>query len=261
MVSFIKDEKKAIKEIVTSIKEEIEKASVQGAVIGLSGGIDSAAVAFLTTLAIGKENVTLVHLPEKEMDSHHTEDAKLIAQQLGIELRIVEISKPLIEISEILPQINKDRIAKGNLKARLRAVFLYTIANLEHKLVIGTSNKSELAIGYGTKYGDLAADMWPIGDLYKTELYQICKELGINKKIIEKPPTAGLWVNQTDENEIGASYEKLDKFLLGIENNIDEGKLAIDLGLKPAQVDRIRALMEKNKHKGKMPKICIMERN
>ncbi|MHA1198897.1 MAG: NAD+ synthase [Candidatus Heimdallarchaeaceae archaeon] len=258
---FLKNEEKAIKEIVAAIKQEIENASVQGAVIGLSGGIDSAAVAYLTALAIGKENVTLVHLPEKELSKNHTDDAKLIAHQLDIELKILEISNPLNEISIILPQVNEDKMAKGNLKARIRAVFLYSIANLENKLVIGTSNKSELAIGYGTKFGDLAADMWPIGDLYKTELYEICKELGIDKKIIEKPPTAGLWENQTDEEEIGVSYEKLDKFLIGLENQIEEEKLTEDLELSSAQVDRIKNLVMKNKHKGVMPKICKMDRN
>ena len=260
MESFLDNEKKAITDIVESIKQQIEEASVQGAVIGLSGGIDSAAVAYLTVLAIGKENVTLVHLPEKELDQSHTEDAKLIAQQLGIELKVFEISKPLNEISEILLNIDNNRMAKGNLKARIRAVFLYSIANLENKLVIGTSNRSELAIGYGTKFGDLAADMWPIGDLYKTELYRISEELGIDKKIIEKPPTAGLWANQTDEEEIGVSYEKLDKFLLGLENLVSEEKLAKELELDMIQINRIKSLIKKNKHKGIMPKICKMQR-
>jgi len=260
MGTFLKDEKKTIKQIAEEIKLEIENASVKGAVIGLSGGIDSAAVAYLTTLAIGRENITLVHLPETELANEHTKDAKLIAQQLGIELRVIDISNPLNEIFMILPKLKEDKMVRGNLKARIRAVFLYSIANLESKLVIGTSNKSELAIGYGTKYGDLAADMWPIGDLYKTELYKICEELGIDRKIIEKPPTAGLWEGQTDEKEIGVSYEKLDMFLLGIENKIEEGILIKNIELNSEQVRRIRELMKKNEHKGRMPKICRISR-
>ncbi len=260
MVWFLENEEEAIDQIVADIKQEIENAAVQGAVIGLSGGIDSAAVAYLTALAIGKENITLLHLPEHELAKNHTEDAQLIAKQLGVKLKILEITNPLNEIISILPQVKENRMAKGNLKARIRAVFLYTIANLENKLVIGTSNRSELAIGYGTKYGDLAADMWPIGDLFKTELYEICKKLGIDKRIIEKPPTAGLWANQTDEEEIGVSYEKLDRFLLGLENQIDEEKLALDLELSSEQIKRIKNLIQKNKHKGVMPKICKMNR-
>lgn len=258
---FLKDEKEAIENIVAFIKQEIKNASVKGAVIGLSGGIDSASVAYFTVLAIGKENVTLVHLPEKELEAVHTGDAKLIAQQLGIELRVLEISNPLNEIMNIIPQLKDNKMAKGNLKARLRAIFLYSIANLENKLVIGTSNKSELAIGYGTKYGDLAADIWPIGDVYKTEIYRICRELGVDQRIIEKPPTAGLWANQTDEGEIGTSYEKLDRFLLGLENQIDEKKLEQELNLSSIQTDRIKNLMMKNKHKGMMPKICLLNRD
>ena len=261
MVGFLGNEAEAINLIVSDIKQLIEEASVQGAVIGLSGGIDSAAVAYLTSLAIGKDNISLVHLPEKELAENHIKDAKLIAQELGIELKILEITESLDEIAKILPGIHEDRMAKGNLKARIRAVFLYTIANLENKLVIGTSNKSELAIGYGTKYGDLAADMWPIGDLYKTELYRVCEKLGINSKIIEKPPTAGLWENQTDEKEIGVSYEKLDKFLIGLENQISVKELEKSLDLSPEQTTRIRNLMKRNEHKGRMPKICKMQRN
>jgi NAD+ synthase len=260
MNEFLRNEKEAIKQIIIDIKNEIEIASVQGAVIGLSGGIDSAAVAYLTSLAIGKEKITLVHLPEKELANEHTKDAKLIAKQLGINLRMLDISNSLDAVSKSLPQINDDKMSKGNLKARLRAVFLYSIANLENKLVIGTSNKSELAIGYGTKFGDLAADMWPIGDLYKTELYNVCEELGIDRKIIEKPPTAGLWDNQTDEGEIGMSYEKLDRFLLGLENKVEEEELIKTLEITLEQASKIKNLIKKNKHKGRMPKITKMIR-
>ena len=172
MYSFLKNEKKVINKIAEFIKHEIEEASSQGAVIGISGGIDSAVVAYITVLAIGKDRTKLIHLPEKELNHSHTQDARLIAKQLGIELETLEISKPINEILNILPPLQKNKMAKGNLKARIRAILLYSIANLENRLVIGTSNKSELIIGYGTKYGDLAADIWPIGDLYKTEIYR-----------------------------------------------------------------------------------------
>jgi NAD+ synthase len=156
--------------------------------------------------------------------------------------------------------LKKNQLAKGNLKARLRGVNLYTISNLENKLVIGTSNKSEISIGYGTKFGDLAADIWPIGDIYKTELYRIAEKLNVNPKIITKPPTAGLWAKQTDEEEIGIPYKKLDLLLLGLENGLSEKELIKTIGLKKNQVDRIKKLITNNKHKRMMPGMPKIQR-
>jgi len=161
---------------------------------------------------------------------------------------------------EILPKTSGNKLVKGNLKARIRAVIWYSIANLENKMVIGSSNKSELLIGYGTKNGDLAADLWPIGDIYKTELFKIATELGIDKRIIMKPPTAGLWANQTDEEEIGVSYSKLDRFLAGLEEGIEELELKKDIELSDFQFNRIKDLMKANKHKSMMPKTYIISR-
>ena len=151
-------------------------------------------------------------------------------------------------------------LAKGNLKARIRAIILYSIANLENRLVVGTSNKSEISIGYGTKFGDLAADIWPIGQLYKTEVYEIARKLGVNDKIITKPPTAGLWKGQTDEKEIGISYEKLDRFLIGLESNGIEEVLIKELQLVKEQSIRIKKLIENSQHKRRMPKTLQIKR-
>ncbi len=260
MNEFLKDENSTIKEIVDFIRTEIKNSKTKGAVIGLSGGIDSAVIAHLTALAIEKENVSLIHLPEKELDTVHTQDAQLTANQLGIPLQIIDISHLVHEMMVIYPELKENRLAKGNLKARLRGVNLYTISNLENKLVIGTSNKSEILIGYGTKFGDLAADIWPIGDLYKTEVFTIAEKLDVDPKIIKKPPTAGLWANQTDEEEIGVSYEKLDLFLIGLEKGAKEEELAKTIGLSEAQVERIQSLVENNKHKSMMPKKLKIQR-
>ena len=261
MKHFLKDKDNIIEEIKNFIKQEIEASRTKGAVVGLSGGIDSAVVAHLTVLAIGKDKVSLIHLPEKELDSVHTQDAQLIAKQLDIPLKIIEISPLVEDMIDIYPELKNNQIAKGNLKARIRGVNLYTISNLENKLVIGTSNKSEILIGYGTKYGDLAADIWPIGDIYKTELYKIAKKLNINSRIIEKPPTAGLWVGQTDEGEIGITYEKLDQFLLGLENGLDEKVLVKTVGLKEEDVKNIKIRIKNNKHKSMMPKVIKFKRD
>jgi NAD+ synthase len=233
----------------------VTNSSTKGVVIGLSGGIDSAVVAYLCVRAIGKDKVTLVHLPEKEMDTIHTKDAKLIAKELNVPLKIYNITETLISIIKLIPELKDNKVAKGNLKARIRAVILYSIANLENKLVAGTSNKSEITIGYGTKFGDLASDFWPLGDIYKTQLYKIANLLGINHKIITKTPTAGLWTNQTDEEEIGVSYEKLDKFLEGTKLKKSEKMLVEELKLTDSQVNRIKSLVENNKHKSQMPEV------
>lgn len=249
------DETIVIDKTVEFIRTEIKNAGLNGAVIGISGGIDSAVVAYLTVKAIGKENITLIHLPENDLDPVHTTDAEIVADDLDIKMKIINISTILDIIMESLPDLKNNKLAKGNLKARIRAVILYSVANVENKMVIGTSNKSELQIGYGTKYGDLAADIWPIGRIYKTELYKIAKKLNINNKIITKAPTAGLWKDQTDEDEIGTPYEKLDKFLNGLENGKDEEILVKELNLSLEQIIRIKNLIDKNKHKSRMPKM------
>ena len=245
-----------IKQVLEFIKKEVKESGTNGIVCGISGGLDSAVVAYLSILAIGKENVSLIHLPEDELDPVHTEDAMLLAKELNAQLKIMNITSILEEMMKQIPDLESNLLAKGNLKARIRAVILYAIANLENKLVVGTSNKSEISIGYGTKYGDLAADFFPLGDIYKTHLFEIAENLGINQRIINKAPTAGLWANQTDEEEIGASYEKLDSFLIGHELKQDEETLAADLNLNKHQIERIRNLMKNSKHKREMPKIC-----
>ncbi len=254
MFKFIKNYSEIIDLTVQFIRDEVNNSQTSGVVIGLSGGIDSAIIAHLSAVALGKERVDLVHLPEEELENIHTEDAQTVAHDLNIPLRIIKISPTLDSVFKLLPNVEDSALAKGNLKARIRAVILYSIANIDNKLVAGTSNKSEISIGYGTKFGDLAADMWPIGDLYKTELYKIAEKLDVNQKIITKTPTAGLWKGQTDEKEIGVSYEKLDKFLIGLENNRKEEFLAKKLQLKDEQIVRIKQLISKSHHKRRMPK-------
>lgn len=260
MFQFIKNYNEIIDLAVQFIKDEVCNSQTSGVVIGLSGGIDSAIIAHLSAIALGKEGVDLVHLPEEELDSIHTEDAQTIAHDLNIPLRIIKISPILDSVFKLLPNVEDNALAKGNLKARIRGVILYSIANIDNKLVAGTSNKSEISIGYGTKFGDLAADMWPIGDLYKTELYKIAGKLDVNQKIITKTPTAGLWEGQTDEKEIGLSYEKLDKFLMGLENNRKEEFLAKELKLKDEQIVRIKQLISNSHHKRRMPKKLLITR-
>ena len=254
MIEFTLNEEKIIEEIVAFIREEVHNSGSNGVIIGLSGGVDSAIVAYLSVLAVGKENVSLIHIPENELDPTHTEDAKLIAKELEIKLKTIDISDVIDSITKLLPELKNNKLAKGNLKARNRAVILYSIANIENRLVLGPSNKSEIKIGYGTKYGDLAADLWPIAEIYKTEVYKIAEQLGVNKRIIEKSPTAGLWVNQTDEEEIGISYYKLDKLLIGLEKKMDTDVLLEELQISKNQLQKIQKMISNSTHKQKMPK-------
>lgn len=254
MTEFMQNEEKIIEGIVNFIREEVNNSHSKGVVIGLSGGIDSAVVAYLSVLAVGKENVSLIHIPENELDTIHTEDAKLIAKELGVELKIFDISEVLDSIIKLLPELKDNKLAKGNLKARNRTVILYSIANIENRLVLGPSNKSEIKIGYGTKYGDLAADLWPIAEIYKTEVYKIAEKLGVNRKIIEKSPTAGLWANQTDEEEIGISYYKLDKLLVGLEKKMNIDILLEKIQISKNQLQKIQKMISSSIHKQKMPK-------
>lgn len=258
MTEFIQNEEEIIERVVGFIREEVNNSGSKGVVIGLSGGIDSAVVAYLSVLAVGKENVSLIHIPENELDPIHTEDAKSIANELEVELKIIDISAVIDSITKLLPELKDNKLAKGNLKARNRTVILYSIANIENRLVLGPSNKSEIEIGYGTKYGDLAADLWPIAEIYKTELYKIAEKLGISRKIIEKSPTAGLWVNQTDEEEIGISYYKLDKLLLGLEQRMETNSLIEKIQISREQFQKIQSMIRSSTHKQKMPKKCKM---
>lgn len=204
--------KEKVSRIVSGIRAYFRQANFSKAVIGLSGGIDSAVSCKLAVLALGKENVTAVLMPEvgltKEENVH---DAREFAESLDIKYILQPINKMLVSYDLNVP-INE--LAKANLKARIRANILYSYANTFNALVIGTGNKTEAIVGYGTKHGDLACDIFVIGDLYKKEVYELARFLKIPEPIIKKVPTAELKEGQTYEKELGISYEELDKQLL-----------------------------------------------
>lgn len=229
---------KLSQEISDWIKQQVKSAERKGVVVGLSGGIDSAVVAVLSRKALG-DNVLGLILPCE----NHKRDEELalkVAKRFKIKVQKAELSGVYKKFCEICP--GTVRIAKANLKPRLRMLTLYYFANALDYLVAGTGNKSELMIGYFTKYGDGGCDILPLGNLFKTEVRKLAKELGIPGEIIKRPPTAGLWEGQTDEGEIGLSYKELDECLEAIEENRG-------LFSKKKILEKVKLMIRKSRHK------------
>lgn len=240
--------------IESFIAHQVDASGRKGVVLGLSGGVDSALVARLCADAIGAEKVLTLALPEGK-GGRDLEDARAFAKKLGIAFRVVDIAPLVSPFEAALKPSKGHRIARGNLRARARMVVLYFVANSEDRLVMGTGNKSELLTGYFTRWGDGGVDFLPIGDLYKTQVREMARHLGIPKKMIEKTPTAGLWPGQTDEGELGISYDELDRILLGIELQMDDDAIAEKAGVRIDEVRRIEALVAATAFKRKPPLI------
>ncbi|MFH1248621.1 MAG: NAD+ synthase [archaeon] len=228
---------KAIETIITELKEFIGNKK---AVIGISGGIDSAVVAALCVKAVGKENVVGISMP---YGNNNTDDAILLVNHLGIACKEVNIKQTVDSFNFF----EMSHIGKGNIMARTRMIVLYAFANKFDGLVIGTGNKSELSVGYFTKYGDGGVDLLPIGDLYKTEVFDVARALKLPQKIINKKPSADLWEGQTDEGEMGVSYEMLDIILQGKGNNCNKEIIA-----------KAKLMIERSEHKRRTPRIIFV---
>lgn len=237
------------------IRQKMDESKAKGVVIGLSGGLDSAVVAKLCADALGAENVLCLIMPETATSEKDIKDALSLASDLGVEYRVIDITNTVSAFTDLLSPMELDPKALGNVKARCRMITLYVHANLENRLVMGTSNKSELATGYFTKFGDGGADFSPIGDLYKTQVFELARVIGLPEALIEKPPSAGLSQGQADEGELGLSYVILDCILLGIELKMSAGDISEKTGIEQSEVNRIHDLVRKNVHKRKMPLI------
>jgi NAD+ synthase len=236
------------KKIIDWIRKQIKEARAKGIVLGLSGGVDSSVVAALLKEAVGKERVLALILP-CHSQTQDLEDARLVAQKLGIKSKTLDLSRIYDNLAKILPLAGS--LAKANLKPRLRMLVLYYFANKMNYLVCGTGNKSEFMLGYFTKHGDGATDILPIGDLLKRDVRKLAQELGIPARIINKPPTAGLWPGQTDEGEMGITYAELDNILERIETKKKQV-------LAQEKVVKIKRMIKNSEHKRQGPRICYI---
>ncbi len=223
------DKEHRVHNLIDWIKDKVTAAGRRGVVLGLSGGVDSSVLAVLCKRAFPINTIGLV-MPCYSVDEDK-EYAEEIARQFEVPTKTVVLNAAYDALLDVLPSFKGDpavaRVAQANIKARLRMVTLYYVANQMNYLVVGSGNRSEITIGYFTKHGDAGADILPLGNLVKKEVKELARYLGIPQAIIDKPPSAGLWSGQTDEGEMGFSYEALDRYIL-TGNAPDEVKSRIE---------------------------------
>ncbi len=236
------DSAELVEKLVLWIRDKVLASGCRGTILGMSGGVDSALAAVLCQRAFPK-SVLGVLIP-CHSDPQDTEHARLVAEKFSIPTRTVVLDDNYDRLLRVLPEVSAEpaasRLARANLKVRLRMAILYYLANQLKYMVVGSSNRSELAVGYFTKYGDGGVDIMPLGNLLKSQVRQLSGFLGIPREIIDKPPTAGLWPGQTDEGELGFSYDDLDRYLT-------TGKAASAVGA------RIESMIAASGHKRSRP--------
>ncbi len=243
------------REILTGfIKSEITRVGMSRAVIGLSGGIDSALSCALAVEALGRENVLAVRMPYKASSKGSLDHAQLLIDQLGIPSKTIEITDMVEPLFALDPEMSKLR--KGNIMARQRMIVIYDQSEVFKGLVVGTSNKTEILLGYSTLFGDSANALNPIGDLYKTQVRQLSRALNIPAPIIDKAPSADLWEDQTDEKELGFTYEDADRLLYLLVDQRYSPQEAVDAGFDRKFVEAVTTRIRRNQFKRMLPPIA-----
>ncbi len=236
------------------IAEELAKAGLERVVLGLSGGIDSTTAAYLSSEAVGPKNVWTILMPSRVIPPESARDAEEVIKTLGINSKVISIDPMMAPYEGLFPDM--DRIRKGNVMARQRMIILYDQSHLLGGLVCGASNKTELLLGYGTIYGDMACAFNLLGDLYKVQVRQLAEYLGLPRAILEKTPSAELWEGQTDEGELGFSYEDVDRLLYYmVDKGCDEARLA-ELGFDEGFVKKVSAKVKGSEFKRRLPTIA-----
>ena len=249
------------KRIKRFIKEYVENAGADGIVLGLSGGIDSSTTAAISSLSIGGDRVTGLMLPEKETyNFRDIDDAKFVAKKFGLKSQVCDITPALEGFYKTIPIFDQaDRLCKGNIKARTRMIYLYYYANKLNKIVCGSSDKSETMMGYFTKWGDVAADISPLMDLYKTQVRKLAEHMGIPPELATKPSTPALWPNQLAETELGIKYETLDLVLFGLERFMATEEIAQQLSVEKPLVEKVKSRWLAVEHKRRLPLVPKVE--
>jgi len=240
--------------LIDFIERQAATAGVDRAVLGISGGVDSGLVTGLAAEALGPENVHGLVMPSTMNDEETMSDAERVAQTFEVPYDVIEIEPIAETFLDAYPEAREDRMAAGNLRVRTRAVLSYLVANTENALVLGTGNRTEALIGYFTKYGDGAVDCHPIANLYKQQVRQVARAVGVPESVASRTPTAGMWVGQTDEEELGIEYDTLDSILaLHVKGGVPTSATARELGVEAHVVERVRSLYENSAHKRAVP--------
>jgi NAD+ synthase len=244
--------------LVRFLGDELHRTGMTKLVVGLSGGIDSAVAALLAARAIGPENVVAVALPSAESSPQSLADARAVAAVGGFALDVVPIGDAAAGLVPGLRDVTPLR--RGNVMARLRMIVLYDTSARVSGLVLGTSNKTELLLGYGTLHGDMASALNPLGDLYKCQVRALARRLGVPEAIVTKPPTADLWSGQTDEGEMGFSYDQADAVLFRLVDLQRTAETVVAEGFPAALVRRIERMMVRSQFKRRLPLIAKLSR-
>ena len=245
-------------ELVEFLRENFKKAGFSKAVLGLSGGIDSALVAYLLRDALGKENVLAIMMPYKSSNPDSLNHAKLVVEDLGINSKTIEITDMIDAYFKNEKEATSLRM--GNKMARERMSILFDYSSKENALVVGTSNKTEIYLGYSTQFGDSACALNPIGDLYKTNIWDLSRYLKIPNELIEKKPSADLWEGQTDEQEMGLTYKEADQVLYRMLEENKKVEEVLAEGFNKDLVDNILRRMNRSEYKRRMPLIAKIKR-
>ena len=253
----MKDWKKIKQDLILFLKTEVEKAGLKKVTVGLSGGLDSAVVAILCKEAFG-ENLNCILMPSQFSSKSSIDDAIELCEKFDIKYEIISI-EPMV--TGFIKNMNEDKLRIGNFSARMRMSVLYDVSSREKSLVVGTSNRSEILLGYGTIFGDTACAINPIGEIYKSDEFEFARLLGVPENILNKAPSADLWEGQSDEEELGHSYKEMDDLL---KIMVDENKSKIELlklGFEEEFINKIEYRIKANAFKGKLPTIAKIRWN